>query len=257
MAKLEIELSEYDMMREAKSKAEARVSELTKEVEKLKDNSSNVVVRNRYYLPQLDYDSAAAGILKDAYRLVEQSTHGYLLSRSYCTPDFMFSKPEGTGDLAEIIKRHLKNMLNLRASYYEDAVVSEIRGFDDVVSSVRNKIEDEYRQTMENRKHELEESKQAYDKRACKVQEAVKAAETALAEKYEKDIKELKEKYEKDIKLRDTNIAILEEKNSDLSKTSEQRLAEALDKLHKAQEEVAKYSKPRFSFLGLCRKNKP
>lgn len=145
----------------------------------------------------------------------------------------------------------------MRASYYEDAVVSEIRGFDDVVSSVRNKIEDEYRQTMENKKHELEESKQAYDKRACKVQEAVKAAETALADKYEKDIKELKEKYEKDIKLRDTNIAILEEKNSDLSKTSEQRLAEALDKLHKAQEEVAKYSKPRFSFWGLCRKNKP
>ena len=44
MAKLEIELSEYDAMREARKAAEARVEELKQENKDLR-NSSKVIIR--------------------------------------------------------------------------------------------------------------------------------------------------------------------------------------------------------------------
>ena len=53
MAQVNVELSEYDMLRTSKDKAEAEVRDLKEEVKKLKDNANNVVVRNRYYIPLL------------------------------------------------------------------------------------------------------------------------------------------------------------------------------------------------------------
>ena len=65
MAQVNVDLSEYDMLRTSKDKAEAEVKELKEEVRKLKDNASNVVVKNRYYLPSLDYKAAARKVLQN------------------------------------------------------------------------------------------------------------------------------------------------------------------------------------------------
>ena len=64
MAQVNIDLSEYDMLRASKDKAEAEVKELKEEIKKLKDNASNVIGKNRYYIPSVNYTTAAHSIIK-------------------------------------------------------------------------------------------------------------------------------------------------------------------------------------------------
>lgn len=251
MAQVNVELSEYDMLRTSKDKAEAEVRDLKEEVKKLKDNANNVVVRNRYYIPSLNYIEAARQIT----RILGVNGIDYLLSDIRRCQDIrkvdMFGASQIDEQLirrfAHIIENGLKGFLNLRSSYIEDTVTTEIRGFDEFAEKIKAELELKYKGVMEQKKAELDRQLDLYDAKHLDVEKEVKKAEDSLNSRHEKEVKKLTDKLEK----AEDTITDLKERLKEASKSSEEKLAEAMAKLQAAQEEVAKYAKPKKKLFGL------
>ena len=231
MAQVNVDLSEYDMLRETKAKAEKEAAELKEEVKKLKDTASNVVVKNRYYIPSLDYDAAASRIINNL------GTAGIFQAQQLA--DRMFGSrqldpfgapvidPNAVKQFGELIKHSLKDILNMRGSYYEDAVYVEVRGFDEVADSIRAKFEEQYRESFAEKEQDLKRAKEVYTTEKLKLDEAVEKAEEALRKRYEAKIEKLEAK-----------IDDLEAEKKELSKSTQEKMAEAVEKLRAAQAEV-------------------
>lgn len=249
MAKVEIDLSEYDMMREAKKNAEARVETLTEEVKRLKDTSANVVVKNRYYLPAFDCTQIAHRILST---LEERGIESFFardpwdigVRDRFGRPAI---SPRTVSTLANIIQQSLSEALHSRTAYREDTTISEIRGFSEMADSIREKLESDYRVVMEQKQAALESAKETYNLKHLDLQKAVDETKEMLNKAHKKELDKVEKKNEE----LEKTIEGLKEELKEASKTSEQKLAEALAKLHAAEAEVAKYSKPRKKFLGI------
>ena len=149
MAQVNVDLSEYDMLREAKTKAESQVKELTEEMKKLKDNAANVVVRNRYYVPMIDYKEGAKRLMHrlgsrglswlftESERMRQASYLGDpFASQAYNT--------EAIQQLAATIELSIQDLVKLKSTYIEDATITEIRGFDEFSETIKAKLELEY-----------------------------------------------------------------------------------------------------------------
>lgn len=251
MAQVNIDLSEYDMLRASKDKAEAEVKELKEEIKKLKDNASNVVVKNRYYIASLDYTKAANNIIK---KLGTRGMEELLISIQRYNDKLSFGILNTTQidqhlirNFAYILENDLKEFLNLRSSYVEDTVITEIRGFDEISESVRAKLELEYKDVMEQKKADLDRQLELYDAKHLEVEKEVKKAEDKLQKRHEKEVKKLEDK----LNSTEETIKDLKEQLKEASKTSEEKLAEARAKLQEAQEEVAKYTKSRKKLFGI------
>ena len=251
MAQVNVDLSEYDMLRTSKDKAEAEVKELKEEIKKLKDNASNVVVKNRYYIASLNYNKAANNIVRNlGVSGIEQLLID-IQRRNDRLQFGMLDTPQLDRNLirnfAFVLENGLKEFLNLRSSYVEDAVITEIKGFDEISESVRAKLESEYKDVMEQKKADLDRQLEVYNAKHLEVEEEVKKAEDKLQKRHEKEVKELEGK----IDSREETIKDLKEQLKEASKTSEEKLAEARTKLQEAQEEVAKYTKSRKKLFGI------
>lgn len=251
MAQVNIDLSEYDMLRASKDKAEAEVKELKETVKSLKDNASNVVVRNRYYVASLNYNKAANNIVR---KLGVNGIEQLLIDiqrRNDRLQFGMLDTPQIDTHLIRnftyIVENGLKEFLNLRSSYVEDTVITEIRGFDEISESVRAKLELEYKDVMEQKKADLDRQLELYDAKHLEVEKEVKKAEDKLQKRHEKEVKELEDK----LNSTEETIKDLKEQLKEASKTSEEKLAEARAKLQEVQEEVAKYTKSRKKLFGI------
>ena len=148
---------------------------------------------------------------------------------------------------AHIIENGLKGFLNLRSSYIEDTVTTEIRGFDEFAEKIKAELELKYKGVMEQKKAELDRQLDLYDAKHLDVEKEVKKAEDSLNSRHEKEVKKLTDKLEK----AEDTITDLKERLKEASKSSEEKLAEAMAKLQAAQEEVAKYAKPKKKLFGL------
>lgn len=249
MAQVNVDLSEYDMLRESKTKAEAEVKELRKEVEQLKNTAANVVVRNRYFIPALDYKAAARKLI-ETMGIAGVSNLARLVEEGNYTRDPFGRVPIDSNvvsQLSIIIEQSIKGLLDLKAGYMEDSVTTEVIGFDEFATQIREKFELEYKEVMETKKAQLEREIESYNTKSLDVNKAVKEATDALNEKHEAKIK----KAEKQIKELQDNIKELEEQLKEASKSSEEKLAEAMAKLKSAEEEVAKYTTPRKKLFGI------
>ena len=244
MAYVNVDLSEYDMLREAKAKAESQVKELTEEVRKLKENTSNVVVKNRYYVASLDYRAAASKIIQALeYEGLMQLVQAAQDMRWSARND-PFGRPSINQELVRqvggILEHNLKDLLNLRSGYIEDTTTVEVRGFDELSDNIKAQIEAQYRSSFQE--------KEAYNLKHLDVDKAVKQAEKTLRESYEGKLK----KANTEIGSLNEKVNELQAKLREASKTSEEKLAEAMTNLAAAQAEVAKYQKPkRRGFLGI------
>lgn len=252
MAYVNVDLSEYDMLREAKAKAESQVKELTEEVRKLKENTSNVVVKNRYYVASLDYRAAASKIIQAlGYEGLTQLVQAAQDMRwSACNDPF--GRPSINQELVRqvggILEYNLKDLLNLRNGYIEDTTTVEVRGFDELSDNIKAKIEAQYRSSFQEKEATLDRQIEAYNLKHLDVDKAVKQAEKTLRESYEGKLK----KANTEIGSLNEKVNELQAKLREASKTSEEKLAEAMTNLAAAQAEVAKYQKPkRRGFLGI------
>lgn len=63
MAMVQVDLSEYDMLREAKNKAEEEVKELKETINGLKDKS-RVILTTKYVYPKVNYERLVSSIIR-------------------------------------------------------------------------------------------------------------------------------------------------------------------------------------------------
>lgn len=170
MAKVEVDLTEYDEMRNARKNAEERVKELKLELEVLKKSQepNNVLVKNIYMKKDIDIQNAAREIanhIKGYYRL---------------TFDIINPRTEIESIAAACIKIEME-----RAKSVVDYTNTKVRGFNELQKEVRQTLEDNYKASIEIKERQLEESKKNYDEKYEKLEEEFKKQYEELKEKRE------------------------------------------------------------------------
>jgi len=169
MAKVEVDLTEYDEMRNARKNAEERIKELKLELEVLKKSQepNNVLVKNIYMKKDIDIQNITREI-------AEHIRNSYSLTLM----DGMFLRTE----VASIAEACVRIGME-RAKSVVDYTNTEVRGFNELQKEIRQTLEDNYKTSMETKERQLEESKKKYDEKYEK-----------LEEEFGKKYKELEEK---------------------------------------------------------------
>lgn len=159
MAEVRVDLSEYDMLREAKDNAEKEVEELKETVKGLK-NKSRVILTTRYKYYTVD-------VHKIAYEI-----HRYT----------MYNKPLTETEVASIVNRNIGS----HAVYSMDETdSSQYIGFDDV----RVQVENYYKNEIDRAIQSYKDSEKEYHKLRESVEDSVKDMYLNTIDQLKDDIK--------------------------------------------------------------------
>ena len=171
MAKVEVDLTEYDEMRNARKNAEERVKELKLELEVLKKSQepNNVLVKNIYMKKDID--------IQNITREIAEHIRG---SYSLTLMDGMFLRTEVASIAEACVRIEME-----RAKSVVDYTNTEVRGFNELQKEIRQTLEDNYKISMETKGRQLEESKKRYDEKYEKLEEEFKKQYEELKEKRE------------------------------------------------------------------------
>lgn len=238
MALVQVDLSEYDMLREMKNKAEKELEEVKEQLKSLKDNSS-CVVKTRYYMPRLDVQLATK-------HAVQQILSGYKTRAMNLSPfyypgrDWQKIRLEDIqSDLEKAIsygfreanKDAIHNLYNPKSNYVEDGVTCEVIGFDSIRAEVQAALKDEYEFAITQKKNELEFKINDYNKKLASVRKEMEKEYQARIDKLEKDLVTTETTYDKKIKK-------LEAQLKEARKSQEEKVAEAEEKVRLALQEL-------------------
>lgn len=242
MATLNIDLSEYDMMRESKKNLENQVEDFKKIIEGLKDKS-RLVVRDRIMYRTIDVEALRT-------RLVAEWQYSSY-SRAYIA---------GFAQQFVDLISHLDYSLYLKGEPKEESRSEQYIGFEDIRVLIETSLKEEYKEIWENKIKEAKEQKALYLLKEQEIENEIRATyegvikdlKRRLDEKeniilnaddlHKKEIAKLRKFYDERIEQRDKRI-------SELSKTHEQKLAEAKKELEEAEAAYYKLIKKRKRFL--------
>lgn len=232
MATVQVDLSEYDMLREAKDKAEKRVKELEEDIKGLKDKS-RVILTTQY-----KYPSVNETIVGDISRLV-------ILLRD----NVSYANDIRYGSAFHInIESEIRNILSSNIKFgnipyniitsHSDYSTSQYIGFDDV----KARVEAHYKKDIDKAIADYKESEEDYNRLKDSIEERVRNMYIQTINRLKKDNKLLVEKYEKSIeditKSKDAEIKELQDKIAELSKSKEEKIAELTAIIKDAQERL-------------------
>lgn len=226
MAMVQVDLSEYDMLREAKKKAEKEVEELKEEIKEYQ-KKARVIVTTKY--AAIGFDKVRMkGVILNTYRR--------------------------TGSISEAVEAGIANMF-CRAGYgsidgtIPNAIIdssSQIVGFEDVRVQVEEKLSKEYKEELENKIREYKNSKKEYDKKYVSLDkdyhEAHKKEIDGLNKVHEEEIQKLNDEHEALVKSLQDRIYTLneiiesdKETINDLRKSDKEKIAELEATIKKAE----------------------
>lgn len=232
MAMVQVDLSEYDMLREAKDKAEKRVKELEEDIKGLKDKS-RVILTTEYKYPTVNKK-----IVDDINRLV--------ISLGDSAP---YENDIRWGAAFHInVDSEIKNILSANIKFgsipynriisHSNYFSSQYIGFDDV----KARVEAYYKKDIDKAIADYKESEEDYNRLKDSIEERVRDEYSNVIAKLKKDNKLLIEKYEKSIeditKSKDTEIKDLQDKVAELSKSKEEKVAELTAIIEDAQKRL-------------------
>lgn len=212
MAMVQVDLSEYDMLREAKDKAEKRVKELEEDIKGLKDKS-RVIIHTKYKVKSNPINISAA-----ARTIVNMSRYLPYLSIEDVEKVLISSKKIIYTDIDTDSTNESEQLI----------------GFDDVRVMVENKYKKEledainYYRESEESYHKLKDS--AYDEVRKDYEDSIKKNESINAK--------LKEEKKEIIKTKDAKIKELQDKIAELSKSKEEKVAELTAIIEDAQKRL-------------------
>lgn len=243
MAKLEIELSEYDAMREARKAAEARVEELKQENKDLR-NSSKVIIRRetKHLVMTVNENDLAHEILERLRRGIHVNSIGIVErvreSRvmEYPTPD----------ELARVCISAWQNApkkystINPTSDIDLPSKTDTLVGFEDIRMNVENMFKEQFQQEQKDAIELLHKERAEYEKKRSQIsKELAREFRAEYESQFEALNKEL-EKQKAECKVKDEIISDLNKQIIELSKSQEVKVKEAEEKVRQAQEELAK-----------------
>lgn len=248
MAQVTVDITEYDSLREGLKEAKETIKELKKNLEAT-EKGSRVLINTKKYIYTLDDDTLASDICLELERLrMERAYHGvstvpYLRMRSSFAEEeeeelrksieSVFSKD----DIKVAVKRVVRSINHPSAYYMHNTLVEDsqqYQGFDDIKESVKQGISTEFykeqadiisskESVIKSKSNEIEELKQELSTIKDTLRLEYKKEEELLISNYTDIINEYK-KENQDLK----------EEIAELSKTQEEKVAEAEQRAKKA-----------------------
>lgn len=217
MAMVQVDLSEYDMLREAKIKAEEEVKELKETIKGLKDKS-RVIIQTKYKYHTIDTGKIANELrYSDTYNIL---------------------------NIKNIIDRNLRTqtMEGFNGEYDSNQYI----GFDDVAA----KVEAHYKKDIDKVIESYEQSKKDYYDLRDKVEENVRSEYINTIEQIRKEKEKNTEEYEK--KINDLNIQIdkLNNQIDNLNKTKEKEITELNKIIRDSEKKITELNRIKKSFIG-------
>lgn len=222
MAKLEIELSEYDAMREARKAAETRVVELQEELKDLK-KGAKVILRKETAYVGITFDTTR---FEQALRKkLEQATYGATFE----------GKPRL--NIPMVAALCIRTWEELPKEYTRNTLASEkypthsdtLIGFEDIRMKVEDMFKEQFKEEHRKALEALKSEKDAYKVKYNQIHEE-------LSQEFKEIIDTLKEK---SLKLVEENNALKDELK-EASKSTEEKIAKAEAKVKAAQEELTR-----------------
>ena len=202
MAVVNVDLSEYDALRESEREAKQRVKKLEAELEGLKSGDKAVIVSKRYNRKFNSIDIASSVI-----RFMNSLANP--LVRYHVREDMVVPLQNA---LSTVLSRY--NEITSESSYYLIESTTEIKGFDDIRMTIENKFRQDSKRDIDDLKNSLKEAQERY---INKYNSVYKEASKKADEEYKTIISDLRET----VKARDTEIDNLIIKVSNLNKELE------------------------------------
>jgi hypothetical protein len=246
MAQVTVDITEYDSLREGLKEAKEIIKELKKNLEAT-EKGSRVVINTKKYIYTLDDDALASDVCLELDRLrMERTYYGgstvpYLRMKSSFAEEeelrksieSVFSKD----DIKVAVKRVVRSINHPSAYYMHNTLVEDsqqYQGFDDIKESVKQGISTEFykeqadiisskESVIKSKSKEIEELKQELSTIKDTLRLEYKKGEELLISNYTDIINEYK-KENQDLK----------EEIAELSKTQEEKVAEAEQRTKKA-----------------------
>ena len=245
MAQVTVDITEYDSLREGLKEAKETIKELKKNLEAT-EKGSRVLINTKKYIYTLDNDALASDVCLELERLrMERAYHGvstvpYLRMRSSFAEEELRKSIESVfseDDIKEAVKRVVRSINHPSAYYMHNTLVEDsqqYQGFDDIKESVKQGISTEFykeqadiisskESVIESKSKEIEELKQDLSTIKDTLRLEYKKEEELLISNYTDIINEYK-KENQDLK----------EEIAELSKTQEEKVAEAEQRAKKA-----------------------
>lgn len=222
MAMLNIDLSEYDMMRETKARLEKQLAE-KEDIIKGLESRSRVIIKTDTVVKNLNLDSLRSVLIQEMFGSFIYSQYEHYV------PYINKIVPH----IVEILKSPEKYGL-LREDYVTVGCSSQYVGFDDV----RDTIEKSYAERFQR---EIDEERECYIEKRKEYEATKKEILSEIEEDHRFVIRNLKTKHKVQIKAFEDEKTVLENEISDLksqiaqlNKSTEEKVKEAEETMNKA-----------------------
>ena len=218
MAVVNVELSEYDALRESLKDYKERVAKLDTELSGLK-KGENVVVTTKYCVRKIENLSA---LVKSSIEILrEQASRSlfYGQGRYYAFSELL-KDPEIIQCLSEAIYStftHGGSSFTGIGDFEVKQSSTEVQGYDDLRLVIENKLKEEAKAEIESLKKEYNDSIDDCNKRRSELEDIFEEKIKEETDKLEKEYKDKFEEFEHDIENKDKFIVDLQTKLSEKS----------------------------------------
>lgn len=173
MAIVNVDLSEYDALRESVKEKKERIKALEKEIEEYKKGAKTVIItkmcRKKF----------------DVHYLIDKTMKNAMMQVSFFFPgssvNDLFKKLEAPlrNGMINALEEYMRNRTYSDLEYEVLSSSTEVKGFDDVRIRIEQQLEQEAKQELDGLKASLKAAKDEYDNRCAelvpKIQKSVKA----------------------------------------------------------------------------------
>jgi predicted nucleic acid-binding Zn-ribbon protein len=266
MAKVEIELSEFDAVRNARDKAENELKELKQshkeEVSELKNNIKEIEKRARVIIKHKDKYFYKTAFDTDTIRKIKDKITNEIFSGrlefDYLFRDRSIGNYDRMSQIADIIIDKINDSDFIQLSeneikkmFSENGDPDQYIGFDDIKLEVERELKDQYINNQKKIQENLEQQIKDYEDKYQKVDEELRSKHSSRIKSLEdklnnsqEELDDLKEAHKEEVnKLKETHkeeVDKLKEELKEAQKTQAEKILDAEEKLKEAQEVLKK-----------------
>lgn len=255
MAKLEIELSEFDALRNARDKAENELKELKQshkeEVSELKNTIKEIEKRARVIIKHDDNYFYKTAFDTDTIRKIKNKITNEIFSGrlefDYIFRDISMGYYDRMSQIADIIIDKINDSDFIQPSeneikkmFSENREPDQYIGFDDIKLEVERELKDQYINNQKKIQEKLEQQIKDYEDKYQKVDEELRSKHSSkiriLEDKLnnsQEELDDLKESHKEEVNK-------LKEELKEAQKTQAEKILDAEEKLKEAQEVLKK-----------------
>ena len=231
MAIVNVDLSEYDALRESVKEKKERIKALEKEIEEYKKGAKTVIItkmcRKKF----------------DVHYLIDKTMKNAMMQISFFFPgssvNDLFKKLEAPlrNGMINALEEYMRNRTYSDLEYEVLSSSTEVKGFDDVRIRIEQQMEQEAKQELDGLKASLKAAKDEYDNRCAE-----------LVPKIQKSVKA---QYESNIEL----LSNQSNSRAEEIKVLNKRINELSDTINSKDSELAKVKEEKEKLIHLREKN--